>query len=80
MIVDTVPARLNFARTKLAVETLNVNEHGGHSGTAKKLRELEPSGWAVAFDATGFRYKRNLAHKIMRALSLDHPVPEVLNA
>jgi len=73
--IDDVPYRLDIARNKLGSEVINF----GEVDVLTTLRDIVPGGPDVCIDAVGFRFPKNLAHKLQRALKLETDAPTVLH-
>jgi len=72
--VDGIPYRLQFAKEKLGVETINFTE----VDVVDTVRTMIPGGPDVVIDAVGFRYPKSLVHKVQRSLGTEGDSPEVL--
>lgn len=71
--IDCVPERLDIARTKLGIETINFKE----TDTIKTLFELCPGGVDVAIECAGFDYAKSWTHKIETALGLETDTADI---
>jgi threonine dehydrogenase-like Zn-dependent dehydrogenase len=58
--IDGVPFRLNYAKEKLGIETINFNEV---SDIPKKLLEMVPGGVDKALDCGTFHEPKTMLHK-----------------
>jgi len=74
--IDTVPARLAFAREKLGIEVIDFKEH---KDVTKRVLELVPKGLDVALDCGTFHEPKTWSHKIQKTLMLETDVPETVN-
>ncbi|EKM76388.1 hypothetical protein AGABI1DRAFT_63470 [Agaricus bisporus var. burnettii JB137-S8] len=74
--IDAVPERLNFASSKLRIETINFKED---KDIPKRIHELVPGGVDVALDCGTFHEPKTWMHKIQKTLMLETDVPEILN-
>ncbi|PHZ10033.1 putative zinc-type alcohol dehydrogenase-like protein [Rhizopus microsporus ATCC 52813] len=74
--IDNVPARLQIAKERWGVETINFDKE---TDVVSKILELEPKGLDRAIDCAGFRYTKSLLHKVERAVGLEADSSEVLN-
>jgi len=74
--IDAVPSRLEFAREKCGIETINFKEY---SDVTKRIYELVPRGLDVALDCGTFHEPKTLLHKTMKTLMLETDVPETIN-
>jgi threonine dehydrogenase-like Zn-dependent dehydrogenase len=75
VMVDGDKFRLQFARDKLGVETIDFNDG--------KVTELifslvGKNGPDITIDCVGFRYPKSVAHQVQKTLKLETDVPEVL--
>ncbi|KAI5846252.1 GroES-like protein [Morchella snyderi] len=74
--IDNVPERLELARTKLGIETINFDETPDVVG---EILKREEHGVDCSIDAAGFRYAKGIVHKVQRAVGLETDSSEVLN-
>jgi threonine dehydrogenase-like Zn-dependent dehydrogenase len=74
IMIDGVSYRLQFARERLGVETINFTEHD----VEDTLRIMIPGGPDAGIDAAGFRFPTTLLHKIQRAIKLETDSPQIL--
>jgi threonine dehydrogenase-like Zn-dependent dehydrogenase len=74
--VDDVPERLELAKNKWGVETINFDQD---TDVSAKIDELVPGGLDRAIDCAGFRYTKSMVHKIERTLGMETDSSEVLN-
>ncbi|KAH8547475.1 chaperonin 10-like protein [Umbelopsis sp. PMI_123] len=74
--VDNVPERMDLAKNKWGVETINFEKD---TDVVSKLNELVPAGLDRAIDCAGFRYAKSMIHKIERSLGMETDTSEVLN-
>lgn len=74
--IDTVPERLELARTKLGIEVIDFNQV---SSVVDKLLEMESYGWDCCIDAAAFRYAKGILHTIERAVGLETDTSEIAN-
>jgi len=65
--IDHEPYRLQFAREKIGVETINFDKED----VVKTLKQYFPRGPDVAIEAAGFRFPKTLSHQIQRAVKLE---------
>jgi len=73
--IDAVPERLELARSKLGVETIDFSK----VDPVKAIQEMcSPLGPDVCIDCCGFRYDKTLLHKFQRAVRLETDDPLVL--
>ncbi|KAM6499445.1 GroES-like protein [Amanita muscaria] len=76
IVIDGVQSRLDYAREKLGVETLNFETY---SNVPKRIYELFPRGLDVAIDCGTFHEPKTLLHKVQKSLRLETDVPETIN-
>ncbi|CAO3686700.1 unnamed protein product [Umbelopsis vinacea] len=74
--VDNVPERMDLAKNKWGVETVNFETD---TDVAAKISELVPGGLDRAIDCAGFRYAKGIVHKVERSLGMETDTSEVLN-
>jgi threonine dehydrogenase-like Zn-dependent dehydrogenase len=74
--VDNVPERMDLAKNKWGVETVNFEKD---TDVAAKISELVPGGLDRAIDCAGFRYAKGIVHKVERSLGMETDTSEVLN-
>lgn len=74
--IDKVPSRLEFAREKIGIETIDFSEY---SDVPKRVYELVPRGLDVALDCGTFHEPKTVVHKVMKTLMLETDVPETVN-
>jgi len=72
--IDCVPSRLECAKFKLGIETINFAE----SDPVKTLQTFCSGGPDVCIDCVGFRFPKTMLHKIQRAIRLETDDPIVL--
>jgi threonine dehydrogenase-like Zn-dependent dehydrogenase len=75
IVIDPDEYRLNLAKTKLGVETLNSSKV---EDPVRALRTLIPGGPDVAIECVGFRFPQRIIHKIERLAKLETDSPEIL--
>lgn len=63
-----------MARNHLGADIIN----GKEVDTVKAIQTLAPGGPDVCIDAAGFRYSKDLTHKIQRMFHLETDTPEIL--
>jgi threonine dehydrogenase-like Zn-dependent dehydrogenase len=73
--VDHVRERLEFARTKLGIETINFDE----GDTVEQMQELVPGGIDKSIDCAAFRYAKSMLHRVERAVGLETDTSENVN-
>ncbi|GAV06862.1 hypothetical protein RvY_16777 [Ramazzottius varieornatus] len=66
--------RLAHARKTMGIETINYH----NTDVVDELYKMEPKGVDVAIDCTGFRFAKNLSHRIQRAVGLESDTPETI--
>jgi len=72
--IDVAPYRLEKAKQLGATSVINsVSEN-----VLERLKEIVKDGPDVCIDAVGFRFPKELKHRVMRALKLETDSPEVL--
>ncbi|PWZ03442.1 putative glutathione-dependent formaldehyde dehydrogenase [Testicularia cyperi] len=76
ILIDNEVPRLDWAKDKLGVDTLNFDHV---SNVAEEVMRRVPGGVDVSFDAAGFRYAKSFLHRAMQTLSLETDTPETLN-
>lgn len=74
--VDDVPERMELAKNKWNVEPINFAQD---TDVVAKINELVPGGLDRAIDCAGFRYAKNVIHKVERALGIETDTSEVVN-
>lgn len=74
--VDDVPERMELAKSKWGVETIDFSKD---TDVVAKVQELVPGGLDRAIDCAGFRYAKSIVHKIERTLGMETDTSEVLN-
>jgi len=74
--IDGVPFRLEYAREKLGIETINFNED---KDIVKKLLEMVPGGLDRCIDAGSFHEGKSWNHRVQKALLLETDVSETAN-
>jgi len=72
--IDCIPSRLECAKLKLGVETINF----GETDPVKVIQTICPGGPDVCIDCVGFRFPKTMLHKIQRAIRLETDDPMVL--
>jgi len=75
--IDDVKFRLDLAREKLGVETVNLGEV---QDIGRHLKQIVKGGPDVAIDAVGFNYPKTTTHKMEKLSGLETDVPEVIEA
>lgn len=74
--VDRIPYRLEVARERFEVETINFEEYD----PVKRLREITfGRGPDVCIEAVGFRYARSLRHRVQTKLKLETDAIDALS-
>ncbi len=76
ILIDNVAPRLQWAKDRLPIETINFDHTGK---VAEEILKKVPGGVDVSFDAAGFRYSKSFLHRAMQTLSLETDTPENLN-
>jgi threonine dehydrogenase-like Zn-dependent dehydrogenase len=74
IMIDPDEYRLNFARVKLDVETIDPSK----VDVLDALKAMVPGGPDVAIECVGFRFPQGLVHKLERAVKLETDSPEIL--
>jgi len=72
--IDVVPYRLEKAKLLGATNVIN----SATENVLERIKELVKDGPDVCIDAVGFRFPKELKHKIMRAVKLETDSPEVI--
>jgi len=72
--IDNVPERLQAA-AKLGCETINFSE----KNVITTVQEMVPGGPDVCVDAVGFRYAKNILHKLERFVRLETDNPTTIS-
>ncbi|KAI8984352.1 chaperonin 10-like protein [Mycotypha africana] len=76
IVVDNVGPRLELAKKRWGAEVVHFDED---KDVAAKINELVPGGLDRSIDCAGFRYAKNLLHKVERAVGLETDTSEVIN-
>lgn len=80
VILDSVVSRLEMAKEKFGVETINIDQLESGQTPADAIHKLiDEDGVDVSFDCAGFTYGRSILHKFMQATGLETDSPEVIN-
>jgi len=74
--IDIDEYRLNFARDKLGVATINSKE----LDPVKTVFGLLPNGPDKVIDCVGFRFPDTIGHKIQRFVGMETDSPNIVNA
>ncbi|KAL7008266.1 hypothetical protein EMMF5_001995 [Cystobasidiomycetes sp. EMM_F5] len=74
--IDGVKARMDYAREKLGIETIDFNEY---KNVPKRILELVPGGLDRALDCGTFHEPKTMLHKAQKLLMLETDVPETIN-
>jgi len=74
--IDRVPERLEFARQKLGIETIDFSQD---KDVTKKIYELVPRGLDAAIDCGTFHEPKSILHKVQKTLMLETDSPETIN-
>lgn len=74
--IDCVPERLQLAKEKFGMETINFKEH---KDVPKRIYELVPEGLDRALDCGTFHEPKSLLHKFEKLAMLETDVPETVN-
>ena len=76
ILIDNVAPRLQWAKDRLPVETINFDHT---PDVVAEILKKVPGGVDVAFDAAGFRYAKSLKHKTLQTTGVETDTPETLN-
>jgi len=71
--IDCVKERLDLARTRLGIDTINFKE----ADTVKTLLEMFPDGVDCAVEAAGFEYPTTALHKFELATGLETDTADI---
>ncbi|KAF9254180.1 GroES-like protein [Marasmius fiardii PR-910] len=74
--IDQVPSRVAFAREKLGIEVIDINEF---PDVAKRIYEMVPQGFDVGLDCGAFREPKTALHKTQEGLMSQTDSPETIN-
>eukprot|EP00891_Asterochloris_glomerata_P001451 jgi/Astpho2/1451/Aster-06299 len=80
IMVDSVPARLEFVKQKVpGCVTINFEEADKDGGIVKAIAQEVEHGPTVAIEAAGFHYAKSLSQKAQMALGLATDPSDMLN-
>jgi len=75
IVIDNEQYRLDFAKQKFGVETINYSE----LDVCKELQRLVPGGPDCCIEAAGFRFAKGVIHTVERLLRIETDAPQTLN-
>jgi len=74
IIIDKVPYRLEFARTRLGVETIDFSQQD----VIKTIQRLVPGGPDVCIEAAGFRFPTHTTQKLQLQVGLQTDSSDII--
>jgi len=74
--IDVDGQRLDFARQKFGVETINAKDED----PVEAVKKLIPEGPDKVIDCVGFRFPDSFLHKVELAMKMETDAPNIVNA